>query len=92
MTFLPTTTCHVRVSNPWRLFQSPCRDCDFRDRVQEASILNQANVLPNPLSNPHLECLMGAAHGTMSPSFVFGDNIHLENRLYGWCEAYCVHN
>lgn len=82
MTLMPECDVHESKSTPRHpSFVAPIDKDNFLRIVQQAHDMIRAGRVPDPprprrIDDPHLKCLIAAAHGTMSPSFVIGDGIH----------------
>lgn len=80
MTLMAGTTPHASASTPRHPnFLAPLSIQNFERVVEQARDMIRAGQVPNPprrVDDPHLKCLIAAAHGTMNPSFVIGDGIH----------------
>lgn len=82
LTLMPTTSFHDSRSIPRHpSFVAPVSIENFMRIVQKTSDMIRCGQVPDPprprrIDDPQMKCLIAAAHGTMNPSFVIGDDIH----------------
>ena len=81
LTLLPDSLLHKSRSIPRHPnFVAPISIQNFARVVEQASVMICNGQVPEQIlrriDDPQLKCLIAAAHGTMNPTFVIGDDIH----------------